>query len=676
MMRTTVLFLLALPLTATKTGSRDALGLGLDTEAEERPVMKVVGLLKDMKTQLEADLEDDKDVHEKMVCFCETNEKEKTQAIEDGGINIERLKASIEESAGKLSEMTVKRKETKDELESDKKALKEATALRLKEKQAFGKDESDTTVAISACKNAIEVLKKHNTGLMEVRQVAAMLQKARIVQMGVLDNLKRAAVKDFIHDAQGATSFLAIPGFKSYGSQSGQIFGILNQMLEDLEDHLNEIQIGERKAVRDFGSLKAAKKDQIADGIKEKTDLDKRLGETGESKAQAEKDLKEAEDQLDSDTKFLANLKKTCAEHNEEFDTRMKDRLEEIKAVDQAVGFLNDEESFKLFDKTVSFLQTTSAEAEGEQMRRQSAASKIERIAAQTNSPVLAMLAGRVRLDAFTEVKKAISDMVAELTTQQKDEVEHKSWCESEFAENTKATTAADATKDTVTTKRDDLKKSISTLDSQLKEASDLVKETKKQMARASDTREAANADYQQTITDQRMTQMVLNKALNSMKQVYALLQQGKSHAHHRAIPGQPAFKASASKNAGGAQVLGMIETIIADSKKAEADAIAAEQNAQTTYETFMTDSNEVLELKAEEISTKKGNRAKAEEDLNMAKDDLAAANKKLSNLAGEKDDLHGNCDFVIKNFQSRQEARQAETDALKEAMAILSGMK
>jgi len=314
-------------------------------------------------------------------------------------------------------------------------------------------------------------------------------------------------------------------------------------------------------------------------------------------------------------------------------------------------------------------------------MRRQSAASKLERVAAQTNSPVLAMLAGRVRLDAFTEVKKAISDMVAELTQQQKDEVDHKSWCETEFQDNAADTAAADSKKDSLTIKRDDLKKSIATLTQQITDDSNLVKETKKQMARASDTREAANNDYQQTITDQRMTQMVLNKALTTMRQVYALLQNGKSHARHHAnmkLAGnqQPAFKASAAKNSGGAKVLGMLEGIITDSKKAEADAIAAEQNAQTTYETFMTDSNKALEQKAEQISTQKGNRAKAEEDLNMAKQDLAATDKKLNSLAGEKDDLHGNCDFVVKNFDSRQAARLAETDALKEAMAILSGSK
>lgn len=38
--------------------------------------------------------------------------------------------------------------------------------------------------------------------------------------------------------------------------------------------------------------------------------------------------------------------------------------------------------------------------------------------------------------------------------------------------------------------------------------------------------------------------------------------------------------------------------------------------------------------------------------------------------------DLHASCDYVMKNFDVRQTARSEEKDALKEATAILSGMK
>lgn len=54
----------------------------------------------------------------------------------------------------------------------------------------------------------------------------------------------------------------------------------------------------------------------------------------------------------------------------------------------------------------------------------------------------------------------------------------------------------------------------------------DAVAEMQEQMKRASEVREAENADFQQTVTDHRLTQMILKKAHERMSQVYALMQQ------------------------------------------------------------------------------------------------------------------------------------------------------
>merc|ERR1719371_87906 len=67
------------------------------------------------------------------------------------------------------------------------------------------------------------------------------------------------------------------------------------------------------------------------------------------------------------------------------------------------------------------------------------------------------------------------------------------------------------------------------------------VVETKAQMKRRSETREAENLDYQTTVQDQRLTQMILQKAIDRMSQVYAMLMQ---RAHQ---PGAPHTQTSAT---------------------------------------------------------------------------------------------------------------------------------
>merc|ERR1719160_2019878 len=69
-----------------------------DTEAaKNRPVTKVVNLLKDMLAQMEEEKKEDEAVYEEMVCWCTTNDQEKTKSIADGESRIENLTTKIEE---------------------------------------------------------------------------------------------------------------------------------------------------------------------------------------------------------------------------------------------------------------------------------------------------------------------------------------------------------------------------------------------------------------------------------------------------------------------------------------------------------------------------------------------------------------------------------------------------
>merc|ERR1719443_1302053 len=71
--------------------------LSFDVEdAKTRPVAKVIKLLKDMLAQLEKEAEEDQEVYDKFVCWCETNDKEKTKSIADAESRIDELTNKIE----------------------------------------------------------------------------------------------------------------------------------------------------------------------------------------------------------------------------------------------------------------------------------------------------------------------------------------------------------------------------------------------------------------------------------------------------------------------------------------------------------------------------------------------------------------------------------------------------
>merc|ERR1719261_1788671 len=158
------------------------------------------------------------------------------------------------------------------------------------------------------------------------------------------------------------------------------------------------------------------------------------------------------------------------------------------------------------------------------------------------------------------------------------------------------------------------------------------IAELMNQMKRASETREAENADFQTTVSDHRVMAMILTKALDRMKQVYALLQQRQPGAPHiqtsatHTDPGNgPAkFKDNAAKNAGGGRVVAMLEEVLADTRKTEDQAMASEQDSQSAYENFMKDSNKSILKTTQAISDMTGARATAKEELSMAKTDFS----------------------------------------------------
>merc|ERR1719253_267318 len=64
---------------------------------KDRPVTKVINLLKDMVGQMQKEAAEDEDIYEAMGCWCESNDKSKTQAIADGKERLLSLTAAIEE---------------------------------------------------------------------------------------------------------------------------------------------------------------------------------------------------------------------------------------------------------------------------------------------------------------------------------------------------------------------------------------------------------------------------------------------------------------------------------------------------------------------------------------------------------------------------------------------------
>jgi len=643
----------------------------LDQDSKEYPVTKVVKLLKDMQATLQKEMETDQEVYDKLACWCETNDKEKTAAVEVAEQRITAFVSEIEELSAKSSRLDTEIKTLNEEIAQNQEALNKATAIREKELEEFNAEEKDMMQSIQALKNAITVLGKHHEMPAEsLVSIATLIRhhlhsKAQLLKGTISPDQKRTL-----------TAFVQQPaGFQSYAPQSGAIFGILKQMKETFETNLSQAQKDELAAQDAYNELKTAKLAELAASKKAVDMKSVELAETDEKCAQAKENLSDTRDALSADQKFLLDLKEKCRMSDAEMEERTKARQAEIAAVGEAIAILTSDESRDLFSSTLGFVQVNAVLNKSKRARREAVA-MLKAAAKKTGSTQLLALAASAGLDAFTKVIAAIDEMIADLKQQLADDVEHKDYCTKELAENEKATMIAQDEKSDLEAHIEDLKSTIDTLTKDIKTKEAEVAEMQVQIKRASEDREMENKEFQQTVADQRATQAILTKALDRLKEVYGFVQtkaKAKQEPGADAPPPPPGFS-TYKKNEGAGGVLSMMEGIITDAKIMETEAIKAEQDSQSAYESFVKNTNDSIASAQKAIVNMSEDKAKAEESLTQAEQDYKATMAELEQLASYAADLHKSCDFTLKNFDIRQEAMAQEIEALGQAKAVLSG--
>jgi chromosome segregation ATPase len=292
----------------------------------------------------------------------------------------------------------------------------------------------------------------------------------------------------------------------------------------------------------------------------------------------------------------------------------------------------------------------------------------------------LMLAATAAKLDAFTKVKEVIDKMVANIKQQMADDVKNKDQCGVDIRDNEQATRDAKRLKQLTESNIENLQDNIEELKEQIGQAGQAITDQKSAIKKASQEREEENKNFQTDLQAQRDMGGVLTKAFTVLKTHFdksakssdaSLVQV--AHKQPTDLPGEfTPYKANAGKNA----VLAMFEKIIADTKSSETELLKEESESQSSYESFVADSNAQIESLASEIASMGEDKAAKGKELSNEKTTLGDTDKEIENLGQMNGALHGSCDFLLKYFDVRQEAMSSEIAACQKAKAILSGSK
>uniref|UniRef100_A0A7S4GMV6 Uncharacterized protein n=1 Tax=Oxyrrhis marina TaxID=2969 RepID=A0A7S4GMV6_OXYMA len=667
------------------------------------PMKRIIKLLEDMQDQLQKDAAEDKAMYEKLNCWCNSNNGQKQDAVEAGEKHMEDLKSDIESGTASVKELKSKLQSAQEELEANEAALEKATSMRTKEKAEFQTYEKEAIMNVEALKAALMVLEKSNTGPEKTRTEekkdafkfnnqghaghGANFLAVPPVTPG-LSAEELHALQRVVAQSEDAETTAKVTAFfqqqPEYNNQSGEIFGIMNTLLEQMTGDLQTAQEKESEAASNFHDLRASKEAEIQAGedtISETTD---ELAATNKKLVDDKEDLEATTSDVDADKNFLASLEKTCASVDKEYAERSKLRSDELSAVSDTIDILTSEDAqtlTSLTQKTASKSAKSFVQTGSESRARSSAADLLQKAARRAHSAPLSALAVSAKRDAFTKVKAAMEEMLAKMKQEQIDEVHQKDFCQEEFQKNDMETQDKDNEKTDLETKIDDLTSSITQLEEEIKTLQEEIHEALVQLKKAGEDRMEQNGDYKKTLSEADGTVVILKKAEDRLKQFYGLLQQPVSsvdgtYNDSRANPDAKApgefKKYSKNENSGGA--LGLISKFIKETQEMKQEAIKDEQDAQAEYEDFLNNTNDSVASKNKSIVDKTELKAQAEADKVQAEEDHASVESDLESLAQYKGQLHQTCDWVLKHFDEDQAARNEEMEAIRQAEGVLSG--
>jgi len=635
--------------------------------ATANPIRKVVNMLEALKGKVESEGEKEKELFDKYMCYCKNAGGTLAKSIADAEAKGPQLVAEIEEATGKLAQLKEDVKAHQNDRAAAKSAMAEATALREKEKAAFDSFESETKTNLAALGKATTAIEKGMGSFLQTSAAAT---------------LKKLVSKLEMQDADRQDMMAFLSGSTEYAPASGEIVGIMKTMEDEMNKDLADAQASEKASLKGYNELMAAKKkevDALSKMIEEKLT---RIGDLGVEIQQMKNDLGDSAEGLVEDKKFIADLEKNCEAKQKLFKENVAYRTQELAALSDTIKILNDDDALELFKKTLpgasSFVQIEVSE----KATKARALDIIEGLRGHGQRRVqldFISMALKGKKIGFEKVIKMIDDLVAELKQDQINDDSKKEYCEVEF--------------DTADDKKKVLEKGVADLETAIINSKDGIVTTKeeidaledgvkaldKEVAEATENRKEENAEYTELMAGNAAAKELIEFAKNRLNKFYnpklykppAFAQAGGRDAPP---PPPEEIKAYGKKSEESNGIIAMMDALIKDLDKEMTEAEVEEKDAQGDYEQMMKDSADKRAEDSKTLTDKQAALADLQTGLEDQTAGLSSTTKELAATNQYIHTLHLECDWLIKYFDMRKEARAGEIDALSKASAVLNG--
>jgi len=676
-------------------------GLANQVSTHANPIRKVVTMLENLKAKVENEGEKERAIHDKYMCYCKNGAASLEKSIADAGTKMPEIESAIAEEEAKKAQLDSEIAKHKADQVAAKTAMAEATALREKGKAVFDQELADESVTLKNINDATTAL---SMGAMTsfIQSRGAQVLKKVVQSRENMDEADRNELLSFLAQEPEA----APEGGGGMGN--AEIVGILNTLKNQTTEDINELNNTEIADVTAYEELMAAKQQELEPIQAMVEDKLLRASKLPVAIVELKNDLGDSGEQSAENKKFLGDLGKNCATKQKFFDENVRMRGQEIMALADTIKVLNDDDALELFKKAnlAKFSGSLLQISESTSQMTARALSALAGIKNHRNVGVdfiVLSLQGK-KIGGADKVIKMIDNLTAALKKEGQADLDKKAYCAQQFDEADDKKKVLEGEVETHEATVADLTTVPSQLASEIDALGDGIRELDKSVAEATAQRKEEADEYAPTMANDATAKDLILFAKNRLQKFYnpklyvaptrelsdedrATMAAGGTLAPVEAggiagtgiglaqIPPPPqAVEAYSKKSFENSGVVALMDLLVKELDKTMLENEMTEKNAQEDYQNFMNDAAEKRQKDAQAMTDKEGVLADTKARLLEAKDSQASSTKNLMAVEQFIGSLHAECDWLIKYFDMRAEARNGEIDAMQKAKAILSG--
>jgi hypothetical protein len=677
-------------------------------------VTQVVELLKELVKKVESEVHTDEDLFMRYKCWATSVLNSKAATNDEAKTRINYLEQYIADIDNGVFNFTTEGRYLTAQMQSHLADMESAEALRAKQNKQFQFASADMQGALTSLEEAVplvcslsngssvtlaQVSKSHGTTQGRLGFAAFTAQSTRLTEVAKLGDrylskgdalfLRRLLTVDAPTPDHESLQKMTDDGQLKvkYEARSKGICATLTELQTTFETNLRDATTAEEESVAKYTALSVA---QVAEKERLQTalaDLEEENGARGLNKEDATTEIADLNAQLGTDTKIIADINAELATKRQEYDQRQDLRKAEMKALQEAIEILHNDEARDLFAKTavnkLFFMQTSSSSSS-----RERATKKLVEVSEQTGDKrvsALVTLAGQTSntgyQDSIDLVVTAIDSLISQLKTESDADLSVKEECENKRLELTRsmATTAREVDQNTeqIWTKEQE----VEHIDAQIDSLKTAIANSESQLAKMTIIRQEEHEEFVKVHADITQSKEVVNQARTVIQQFYTekglmLAQQSPMIAGGQLPPPPPptwedAYLGKREESTGIIAILTMLEE---DFNKDAINLQQTETQAQDTYSQEKGRLETAIDEYTSTVNLKESDRAAAEQ----SKSELQSGNvAKRADIAVQQSLLKAvapRCLYYTVHFQTRREARAMEVEGLENAKTILLG--